>query len=311
MTVSISSFGPDTPTWEVVESLQKNGAVVLTGLASDAAMDTITEHIDPAFGDGDPVIMDTNRTLGSLFSLGPMIAETLLLNERILAVADAILLPHEVMSAETEPPVASTDYRLLDGEDGLTQMIYDTPDPQLGPNCAHYRVGVGAALQVRKGSKAQMLHRETDVYEPFVTYGPQVRENILAVMWAGTDYRLENGATNLVPGSQHWPRDRVARPEEIARAVMPKGSAVLWLGKTLHGSAASTSDDLRTGLLYTLVPDWLTQEENQYISVPPAIARELPLRARQLLGYRASPSIGWVKGRDGQDILTEGKAGPL
>ena len=44
---------------------------------------------------------------------------------------------------------------------------------------------------------------------------------------------------------------------------------------------------------------WLRQEENQYLAVPIDIAKELPERMQQLLGYRAhSTFLGWVDGRD-------------
>ena len=65
------------------------------------------------------------------------------------------------------------------------------------------------------------------------------------------------------------------------------------------------------GLLYTLVPNWLAQEENQYLTVPPEVARELPKAARQLIGYRAAGSVGWVKGRDADDLIEPGRSGPL
>jgi len=32
-------------------------------------------------------------------------------------------------------------------------------------------------------------------------------------MFALTDFTIENGATQAMPGSHHWPKDREAKPE--------------------------------------------------------------------------------------------------
>jgi ectoine hydroxylase-related dioxygenase (phytanoyl-CoA dioxygenase family) len=86
---------------------------------------------------------------------------------------------------------------------------------------------------------------------------------------------------------------------------MPKGSVVFWMGGTLHGLGVNRSDEPRTGIVCTLVVDWLTPEENTYFAVPPEIARSLPERAQQLLGYRSSISLGCVAGRASENWLAE------
>jgi hypothetical protein len=59
------------------------------------------------------------------------------------------------------------------------------------------------------------------------------------------------------------------------------------------------------------VANWLNTEENQYVAVPPEAAARLSERGRQLVGYRCSRSIGWVKGRDQNDLLKPGKSGAI
>ena len=92
---------------------------------------------------------------------------------------------------------------------------------------------------------------------------------------------------------------------------MPKGSAVVWLSRSLHGSGASTSSRGRIGYFHSYIVDWLRQEENQYIAVSREAAGRLPLPSRQLLGYRSSKSLGWVKGRDEEDLLAKGVSGNI
>jgi len=71
------------------------------------------------------------------------------------------------------------------------------------------------------------------------------------------------------------------------------------------------SDGRRSGIFLSLVVNWLAAEENQYLAFPPEDAAHPSLCARQLLGYRASPTCGWVKGRNSAYLLSQGTSGPL
>ena len=94
------------------------------------------------------------------------------------------------------------------------------------------------------------------------------------------DFRAENGATRVVPGSHRWPRARKPEEHEIADAVMPAGGAVIYLGSTIHGAGAnSTREEWRRGLHISYVLGWLRTEENNYLAVPPEVARTLPRAA--------------------------------
>ncbi len=105
--------------------------------------------------------------------------------------------------------------------------------------------------------------------------------------------------------------ERLARKEDVARAEMPAGAVVAWLGRTLHGYGANRTEEPRHGILYAyaLAADWLTLEENQYLTAPPEFARTMPLQAIQLLGYRASTSGNYVKGRSLDNLLEPRKSG--
>jgi len=148
---------------------------------------------------------------------------------------------------------------------------------------------------VGPGARSQRLHREHDAF----TYFPHPRPNlIVASMWAVTDFRADNGATLLVPGSHTWPGDREAEPSEIVAAEMPAGSVLYWLGGTLHGAGANTSQDWRYGVILTYSCGWLRQEENQYLDVPPDVARRLPSALRDLIGYKMHQGLGFSVNRD-------------
>jgi ectoine hydroxylase-related dioxygenase (phytanoyl-CoA dioxygenase family) len=134
-------------------------------------------------------------------------------------------------------------------------------------------------------------------------------------MVALTDFCAENGATRVVPGSHRWPLDRSPEPDEIADAEMPTGSAVLYLGSTIHGGGAnSTGDEWRLGLHVSFVLGWLRTEENNYLAVPPAVAATLPRAAQEVLGYAVHDAIesgggylGMMGLRDPVELMQEGK----
>ncbi|MDH3684289.1 MAG: hypothetical protein OEV40_30575, partial [Acidimicrobiia bacterium] len=124
-------------------------------------MDEVTARLGPAFGDANGPLGETTLTVGGLMGRGPEIVETLLLNEQVLAVADEILLPERPMAAASGPIDATDLVGILAGGDGIIQVAHPRRDASRGPNCHHYRVGGTAGLQIRRGAKHQVLHRET------------------------------------------------------------------------------------------------------------------------------------------------------
>ena len=114
----------------------------------------------------------------------------------------------------------------------------------------------------------------------------RIRSCQLASVIALVDFTAENGATRVVPGSHRWDWERMPEAHEFAMAAMPAGSAVIYLGSTLHGGGPNTTaNQWRRGMHLSYVLGWLRTEENHYLATPPAIARTLPRQAQELLGY--------------------------
>ena len=120
---------------------------------------------------------------------------------------------------------------------------------------------------------------------------------ILATMWAISDFRADNGATLVVPGSHKWPDDRIAEPDEITSAEMPAGAMFFWLGGTLHGGGANTSLDWRYGVILTYSLGWVRQEENQYLNVPKHILETLTPEQRSIAGFDMYRALGFYDPR--------------
>jgi ectoine hydroxylase-related dioxygenase (phytanoyl-CoA dioxygenase family) len=60
---------------------------------------------------------------------------------------------------------------------------------------------------------------------------------------------------------------------------------VIYTGSTFHGGGENVSNGDRVGLNISYSLGWLRQEENQYLSVPPEVAKTLDLELSKLLGY--------------------------
>jgi ectoine hydroxylase-related dioxygenase (phytanoyl-CoA dioxygenase family) len=100
-----------------------------------------------------------------------------------------------------------------------------------------------------------------------------------------TDFTAENGATHCVPGSHRWPWERQATPDQFCQAEMSQGSVFFYTGSVLHHGGANHSNAPRLGLNLTYCLGWLRQEENQYLSCPPELAKAFDPKLQELLGY--------------------------
>ncbi len=178
-------------------------------------------------------------------------------------------------------------------------VILDVADAVLLPSCADYQIGSTTGIEILPGESDQQLHRDDTPY-PIQVAGLELQ---IGVMWAFTDFTAENGATRVVPGSHRflraWHKPNLNR---WTQAVMPKGSALFYLGSTWHGGGANHSRRPRTGLINTYCLGWLRPEENHCLEVPPEVARRYDPRLRRLLGYTTHGAghdqLGYYGGTD-------------
>ena len=170
----------------------------------------------------------------------------------------------------------------------------------------HYQFSAPVALQIGPGEKAQILHRDEDIYPLPRPHAPVVVNS----MWALCDFTDANGATRLIPGSHRWDPDRRPDERDVEQATMPVGSMLVYLGGLVHGGGANTTDQPRPGLLLEYVVSWLRPQETQLVAVPPDVVRQLPERLQELLGYNVYPPfLGYVDGRHPRRVL-DGDAPP-
>jgi ectoine hydroxylase-related dioxygenase (phytanoyl-CoA dioxygenase family) len=150
-----------------------------------------------------------------------------------------------------------------------------------------YWLNTGQAMIVGPGEKGQVLHRDIGIWPIFQQLGRNGPEVMVSILLALSDFTEEVGATRVIPGSHAW-EDFMQTPrrEDTVAAVMPAGSALLYLGKTVHGAGENvTRDRWRHGLHMSFVLGWLTPEEASPIGVPWEIAKNYSPRVQRMLGY--------------------------
>jgi len=166
-----------------------------------------------------------------------------------------------------------------------------------------YQLSAPVGIQIGAGEKAQVLHRDEAVY-PLPRPHPPV---VINSMWPLDHFTDANGATRLVAGSHLWGPERIpdARAEQVT-AEMPAGSVMFYLGNLWHGGGPNRTASPRLGVILEYVAGWLRPQENHCLAVPRRVARALPERLQELLGYNIHPPfLGYVDGSHPRKVLLQ------
>ena len=177
----------------------------------------------------------------------------------------------------------------------------------LTPYANTIQLHVTQAIRVLPGEKAQMAHRDRWAWSQIQLppeLEPQVNpvlanllseiEPQLNIMLAITEFTDENGATRIAPGSSHYSDDVKLPDDAFVAAEMSPGSLLVFTGSVFHGAGANRTQADLIGLNIYYSIGWLRQEDNQYLSCPPEIAKDLDPKLQELLGYAVGgPSLGY------------------
>ena len=252
--MSLKSFEPDAPLQEVLDAIQQDGGAIINKALTPALLASFKAELAPYWA--------TAPHGGDDF-MGRKTQRIGALVARTPSCRDIV-----------------TDSRTL----ALAHHF-------LGPYAEKITVNITQATIINPGEKGQLLHRDREAWGTDI---PPKIEPQFNTFWAITDFTEENGATNIVPGSHKWEWQREANADEITQAVMPKGSVLLYTGTVLHGGGENRSTEPRIGLNLTYCLAWLRQQENQYLSCPPHIAKDLDEELQDLLGYtQATYGMGY------------------
>ena len=172
-------------------------------------------------------------------------------------------------------------------------LLLGVADHFLLPNCDRYILNAAQLIEIGPGQSAQVIHRDENIWNRMEKPHPRLE---IEAMFALTDFTQATGGTRAVPGSNHWPAEREPQEAEIQSAEMRAGSALFYLGNTLHGGGSNeTKDARRRGLFAGYCLGWLRTEENFFLSVPLDAVREMSERVQGLLGYEQHFGLGAVE----------------
>lgn len=180
-------------------------------------------------------------------------------------------------------------------------LALEVADHYLLPSCLHYLLSTAQLIEIRPDETAQHLHRDDAAWlhppipvDRHAAPEPDAAQLEVIVLYALCDFTAANGATRVVPGSHRWPATRKPQEHEVVAAEMPAGSAIYYLGKTLHGGGPNTTGTMRRALFLGFSLGWLRTKENFFLSTPIEAVRTMPKRVQQLLGYETHGGIGVV-----------------
>ena len=161
-------------------------------------------------------------------------------------------------------------------------------------------------IQINSGEAPQPFHSDDSFH-----HLPHPRSMIsLSTIVAVDAFTPENGGTNLIPQSHRW--DDAARSEmysftsgnrhgggsnradasleaQATTAVMPAGAAIVFSGTLVHRGGRNTSNTPRLAFSNQYCQPWARPQENFILGVPTEVARAMPPRLQELLGYSIHP----------------------
>jgi ectoine hydroxylase-related dioxygenase (phytanoyl-CoA dioxygenase family) len=266
----IKTFKKDISSDEMVKTLQEDGCFIFEDFLSNNEVNDIESDLDPFI----EATMRSNTNFGGFKTTrtGALMARSpncrkLAINTRIMSLVKSFL----------------------------------------GPYANTFQLHVTQVIRVLPGEKAQMAHRDRWAWSQLqlpANEEPRVNpvlakimteiEPQLNFMLAITDFNEENGATLVAPGSHKSADDAQLPDESFVPAEMSRGSMLVFSGSILHGAGSNTSNKDRIGLNIDYSLGWLRQEDNQYLSCPPELAKDFDPKLQALLGYAvAGPSLGY------------------
>src|SRR5579871_4333219 len=253
--MKLERFSADTDAKTIAETVHRDGAAIIEDVLSSAEADAVEAELAPFISATAP---------GRDEFSGKRTRRTGGLVARSPKCRDLVMHPL-TLGAAGELLSHATSFQLH-----LTQVI------AIGP-----------------GEPAQAIHRDQWAFDFFPF--PKDYEVQFNTIWALTDFTAENGATRVVPGSNHFEDKLRFKEADTIAAEMRRGSVLVYNGSVYHGGGANRSEATRIGINITYNLSWLRQEENQYLAVPLEVARTLPVDLLKLIGYRRGAyALGYV-----------------
>ena len=166
----------------------------------------------------------------------------------------------------------------------LDERVMALCDRFLLPGCL---LTASQAICIRPGEVSQTLHHDDTFYTV-----PRPRPMIsLSTIAAVDPFTADNGGTEIIPGSHRWGDDWRSRAN-ASRALtvsMPAGACVVFSGTLVHRGGENRTNAPRLAFSNQYCQPWARQQENFLQGVPVEVARQMPRRLQEMLGYSIYP----------------------
>ena len=166
----------------------------------------------------------------------------------------------------------------------LDERVLSLCDRFLLPGCL---LTASQAICIRPGESPQDFHHDDTFYTV-----PRPRPMISISTIAAVDpFTAENGGTEIIPGSHLWGEDwrEKAAAAPALTVAMPAGACVVFSGTLVHRGGANRAANSRLAFSNQYCQPWARQQENFLQGVPLDVARQMPERLQQMLGYSIYP----------------------
>lgn len=166
----------------------------------------------------------------------------------------------------------------------------------------NYLLTANQAIVIGAGESPQPWHTDDSFY-PIARPRPMIS---LSTIVAVDDFTVENGGTEVVPGSHLWDDEQIAGNyfsgdtesdphfADKLRGLsvpmeMPAGACLVFAGTLLHRGGANRSAGTRRAFSNQYCEPWARPQENFFLAVPPGEAAKMSARLQSLLGYSIHP----------------------
>lgn len=168
--------------------------------------------------------------------------------------------------------------------------------------CERIQLNVAQAIEIHPGEVEQFPHCDHDMWSG--TKGQH--EYLVNVMWPISRFTKDNGATRIYPGTHRMQINSLDDLGEPVIAECTPGSAICFLGSTVHGAGPNRSDDVRRAVVIGYSLGWLKPYENPWLAYPPEIAKTFTPELAALAGYaQHRPNLGNYEGQCPSILLQE------
>ena len=172
----------------------------------------------------------------------------------------------------------------------------------LGEACERIQLNVAQAIEIHPGEVEQFPHCDHDMWGG----AKGEHEYLVNIIWPISPFTKDNGATRIYPGTH---RRQISALEDLGDPIVAEcdpGSAICFLGSTVHGAGANRSNNVRRAVVIGYSLGWLKPYENLWLAYPPEIAKSFSPELAALAGYaQHRPNLGNYEGQCPSILLKE------